>query len=53
MCSCKTDLKTYVSKHAIGASIHFGLYSIFDPDTLESLGKGCGRPKRAELALSR
>ncbi|CAF1492750.1 unnamed protein product [Rotaria sp. Silwood1] len=53
MCSCKTNLKTYVCKHAVGISIHFGLYIISDPNKLESLGKRRGRPKKAGPALSR
>ncbi|CAF1424470.1 unnamed protein product, partial [Adineta steineri] len=50
MCSCRTNLKTYVCKHAIGASIHFGLYVISDPHKLETLGKRRGRPKKAKSA---
>ncbi|CAF1550482.1 unnamed protein product, partial [Rotaria sordida] len=53
MCSCKTNLKTYVCKHAVGISIHFGLYIISDPNKLESLGKRRGRPKKAGPALFR
>ena len=53
MCSCQINLKTYVCKHAVGASIYFGLYIISDPDKLESLGKRRGRPKKAGPALAR
>ncbi len=53
MCSCRNNLKTYVCKHALGISIHFGLYVISDPGKLEDLGKRRGRPKKAKLALSR
>ncbi|CAF4357714.1 unnamed protein product, partial [Adineta steineri] len=42
MCSCRTNLKTYVCKHATGASIHFGLYAISDPHKSETLGKRRG-----------
>jgi hypothetical protein len=53
MCSCQINLKTYVCKHAVGASIHFGLYIISDPSKLENLGKRRGRPRKAGPALSR
>ncbi len=53
MCSCRTNLKTYVCKHAIGVSIHFASYIIYDPSKLEDLGKRRGRPKKAGPALSR
>jgi len=53
MCSCQVNLKTYVCKHAVGVSMHFGLYIISDPDKFESLGKRRGRPKKAGPALSR
>jgi hypothetical protein len=53
MCSCQTNLKTYVCKHAVGASIHFGLYIISDPGKFENLGKRRGRPRKAGPALSR
>jgi hypothetical protein len=52
-CSCRTNLKTYVCKHAVGTSIHFGFYVISDPNKLECLGKRRGRPKKASSALSR
>ncbi|CAF1273625.1 unnamed protein product [Rotaria sordida] len=54
MCSCRTNLKTYVCKHAVGASIHFGLHIISNLHKLKSLGKQRGRPKKtAGPALSR
>ena len=53
MCTCRTNLKTYVCKHAVGASIHFGLYIISDRSKLENLGKRRGRPQKARPALSR
>jgi len=53
MCSCQVNLKTYVCKHAVGVSMHFGLYIISDPDKFESLGKRRGRPKKAGPALAR
>jgi len=52
LCSCRTNLKMYICKHAIDASIHFGFYVISDPSELEDLGKRRGRPKKAKLALS-
>ena len=53
MCTCRTNLKTYVCKHAVGASIYFGLYIISDRSKLENLGKRRGRPQKARPALSR
>jgi hypothetical protein len=53
MCSCRLNLKTYVCKHAAGASIHFGFYTISDPNKFETIGKRRGRPKKAGPALSR
>jgi hypothetical protein len=53
LCTCRTNLKTYVCKHAIGMSMYFGYYVIKDPNKLECLGKRRGRPKKASSALSR
>jgi hypothetical protein len=53
MCSCQTNLKTYVCKHAVGASIYFGLYIMSDQSKLENLGKRPGRRRKAGPALSR
>ena len=53
MCSCRTNLKMYVCKHAVGALIHFGLYIISDRSKLENLRKRRVRPKKAGPALSR
>ncbi len=52
-CTCRSNLKTYVCKHAIGLSMHFGLYKMPDPSKYENLGKRRGRPKKAKSALSR
>ena len=52
-CTCRSNLKTYVCKHAIGLSMHFGLYIMPDPSKYENLGKRRGRPKKAKSALSR
>jgi hypothetical protein len=35
----QTILKTYLCKHAVSTSIHFGFYVISDPNKLEDLGK--------------
>ena len=37
MCGCRTNLKRYVCKHAVGALIHFGLCIISDRSKLENL----------------
>ncbi|CAF1028358.1 unnamed protein product [Didymodactylos carnosus] len=53
MCSCKTNLKTYICKHAVGIMMHFGFYVVSDPGKLDDLGKRRGRPKKATSALCR
>ena len=54
MCSCRTNLETYVCicKHAVGSLIHSGLCIISDRSKLENLGKRRERPKKAGPALS-
>ena len=52
LCSCRTNLKTFVCEHAIGLSIHFGLYTISDPSKFQNLNRRRGRPKKARLALA-
>ncbi|CAF1194899.1 unnamed protein product [Didymodactylos carnosus] len=51
MCSCKTNLKSYVCKHALGMMIHLGYYFVQDPSKLENFSKKRGRPKKTRLAL--
>ncbi|CAF1158343.1 unnamed protein product, partial [Didymodactylos carnosus] len=51
MCSCKTNLKSYVCKYALGMMIHLGYYFVQYPSKLENFGKKRGKPKKARLAL--
>ncbi|CAF1086868.1 unnamed protein product [Didymodactylos carnosus] len=53
MCSFKTDLKTYICKHAVGIMMHFGFYVVSDSEKLDDLGKRRRRPKKATSALCR
>ncbi|CAF1135835.1 unnamed protein product [Didymodactylos carnosus] len=51
MCAYKTNLKSYVCKHALGMMIHLGYYFVQAPSKLEHFSKRRDRPKKARLAL--
>ncbi|CAF1351613.1 unnamed protein product [Didymodactylos carnosus] len=51
-CSCRSNLKTYVCKHAIGLMMHFGCNIVKDPVKLQNFQKRRGRPRKVGNALS-
>ncbi|CAF0962143.1 unnamed protein product [Didymodactylos carnosus] len=48
----RSNLKTYVCKHAIGLMMHFGCYIAKDPAKLQNFQKRHGRPRKVGNALS-
>ncbi|CAF1010377.1 unnamed protein product [Didymodactylos carnosus] len=51
-CSCRSNLKTYVCKYAIGLMMHFGCYIVKDLAKLQNFQKRRGRPRKVGNALS-